>query len=84
MLFNNRSYHNFGFIIMPFESKESHETKPVNRLELSEVWINWMRRKVYFLQENEKLHDNILRNKIKTLTLQPHLRWCLVIQLTYF
>ena len=48
MHFNNRSYHNLGFIIMPFASKESHETKPVNRLELSEVWINWMRRKVYF------------------------------------
>ena len=55
MLFNNRSYPNFGFIIMPFESKESHETKPVNRLELSEVWINWMRRKVYFFTRKRKI-----------------------------
>lgn len=55
MHFNNKSYHNFGFIIMPFESKESHETKPVNRLELSEVRTNWMRRKVYFFTRKRKI-----------------------------
>ncbi len=55
MYFNNRSNHNFGIIIMPFESKESHETKPVNRLELSEVRTNWMRRKVYFFTRKRKI-----------------------------
>lgn len=55
MHFNNRRNHNFGFIIMPFESKESHETKPVNRLELSEVRTNRMRRKVYFFTIKRKI-----------------------------